>query len=122
MNNVISPSLSLAALLSSSPDSSSPQTVSGPTVATATGTRGWRSVMERTLVIRPASHIFLGMSAKPLLYHTFKFAENAADLRHFSRILGGCENSDFVLRRWFYSACVVLFHVKLDDIYYYSIE
>lgn len=40
--------------------------------------------MERTLVIRAASHIFLGMSAKPLLHHTFLFAENAPNLRHDS--------------------------------------
>lgn len=45
--------------------------------------------MARTLVIRPASHIFLGMSAKPLFYHTFLFAENAPDLRHDSIIQEG---------------------------------
>lgn len=60
INNGVSPSLSFGSLLSSSPDSASPQTVNGPTVETAIGMKGWRSVMERTLVIRPASLIFLG--------------------------------------------------------------
>lgn len=60
INNAVFPSLSFGSLLSSSPDSTSPQTVNGPTVETAIGMKGWRSVMERTLVIRPASHIFLG--------------------------------------------------------------
>lgn len=62
INNVISPSLYAAALRFSLSESSSPQTVSGPTVGTAIGMKGWRSVTERTLVIRPASLIFLGMS------------------------------------------------------------
>lgn len=57
-----SPSLSpnSATTFSSPPSSPSHQTVSGPTVETATDMRAWRSVMERTLVIRPANPIFLG--------------------------------------------------------------
>lgn len=40
-----------------------PQIASGPTVEMATDMKAWRSVMEKTLVIRRANPIFLGMFA-----------------------------------------------------------